>query len=255
MDSPDGMYAGWRWPSSVSPLVDDGLLKEIRAREEEGYFRREYLAEWTDNAGAYFTEAELTAAVGGWPMVQPTDAAQLGVVAGGVDWGYANDSNTLAVVAARAERDGRGGKRFWVPFVAEEFRKPYAEWIDDLVGMTAVPGGAGGFRFGRLVAEGNGVGAMPSQVLQARLSELGVPGVVEVVMTDLRLKETSFGVDQAAAEAGPAGTPVASAAAEAAAGSVVRAPAGGWGAPVGAGAARARRPGDGVVSGGDGVHG
>jgi hypothetical protein len=35
--------------------------------------------------------------------------------------------------------------------------------------------------------------AMPSQVLQARLSELGAPGVVEVVMTDLRLKETAFG--------------------------------------------------------------
>jgi hypothetical protein len=34
---------------------------------------------------------------------------------------------------------------------------------------------------------------MPSAVLQSRLSELGVGSVVEVVMTDLRLKESAFG--------------------------------------------------------------
>ena len=40
------------------------------------------------------------------------------------------------MIAARAELDGHGRKRFWVPFVAEEFRKPYADWIDDLVDMA-----------------------------------------------------------------------------------------------------------------------
>jgi hypothetical protein len=59
--------------------------------------------------------------------------------------------------------------------------------------MTATSRFPAGFVFSRLVAEVNGCGMMPSQVLQARLSELGVGHVVEPVATDLRLKESSYG--------------------------------------------------------------
>jgi hypothetical protein len=151
------------------------------------------LAEWGDDVGSYFTEAELANAVGDWEMVPPVNGAQLGLVVGGVDWGYSVDANTLAVFAALPEPDGHGRTRYWVPWVQEEFRKPYADWIDDLVGMTATSRFPGGFIFSRLVAEVNGCGMMPSQVLQARLSGLGVGHVVEPVATDLRLKETSYG--------------------------------------------------------------
>jgi hypothetical protein len=187
------MYESFCWPSTVSPLVDQALVDHWRESWPELEFRREVLAEWTDDAGAYFTETELSDAVGNWEMVPPTDGAELGVVVGGVDWGFATDANTLAVIAARVEVDERGRQRFWVPWVQEEFRRPYADWIDDLVGMTATASFPAGFRFGALVAEGNGVGAMPSAVLQSRLSELGVGSLVEVVMTDLRLKESAFG--------------------------------------------------------------
>jgi hypothetical protein len=193
MDSPDAMYEAFHWPSTVSPLVDHALVDYWRESWPEPEFRREVLAEWTDDAGAYFTEAELSGAVGDWEMVPPADGAELGAVVGGVDWGFATDANTLAVIAARPELDERGRQRFWVPWVQEEFRRPYADWIDDLVEMTATSSLPAGFRFGALVAEGNGVGAMPSAVLQSRLSELGVGHVVEVVMTDLRLKESAFG--------------------------------------------------------------
>ena len=44
MDSPDEMFESWHWPSSISPLVDDDLLEEIRKRETAEYFSREYLA-------------------------------------------------------------------------------------------------------------------------------------------------------------------------------------------------------------------
>jgi len=125
--------------------------------------------------------------------VPPAAGAQLGIVAAGVDWGYATDANTIAVIAALAEPDERGRMRFWVPWVQEEFRKPYADWVDDLVRMTATPSFPAGFTFSCLVAETNGCGMMPSQVLQARLSGLGVGHVVEPVATDLRLKETSYG--------------------------------------------------------------
>ncbi|MGH3276591.1 MAG: terminase large subunit domain-containing protein, partial [Streptosporangiaceae bacterium] len=60
MDRPDGQVAGWHWPSSVSPLVDKSLLAGIEERETPDYFAREYLAQWTDEAGVYFTEQELS---------------------------------------------------------------------------------------------------------------------------------------------------------------------------------------------------
>jgi hypothetical protein len=192
MDAPDGMYEAFHWPSTVSPLVDQTLVEHWRETWPEAEFRREVMAEWTDDAGAYFTEQELTDAVGYWEMVPPADGAQLGLVVGGVDWGYSTDANTLAVIAA-LEPDSQGRTRYWVPWVQEEFRKPYADWIDDLVRMAATPSFPAGFTFGRLVAEVNGCGAMPSQVLQARLSELGAGHVVEPVATDLRLKESSYG--------------------------------------------------------------
>jgi hypothetical protein len=64
MDSPDAMYEAFHWPSTVSPSVDQALVDHWRESWPELEFRREVLAEWTDDAGAYFTEQELTDAVG-----------------------------------------------------------------------------------------------------------------------------------------------------------------------------------------------
>jgi hypothetical protein len=108
MDSPDAMYETCHWPSTVSPLVDQALVDHWRESWPELEFRREVLAEWTDDAGAYFTEQELTDAVGNWEIVPPADGAELGVVVGGVDWGFATDANTLAVIAPRPELDEPG---------------------------------------------------------------------------------------------------------------------------------------------------
>lgn len=192
MDAPDGQVEGWHWPSSVSPLVDDALLEVIRERESDSYFRREYLAEWLDDSGAYFTSAELDAAATVDVMVAPADGAALGGVVGGVDWGFARDANALTVIAGRPDADERGRKRFWVPFVAERFALPFDAWIDELVAASDTRLGEG-FRFERLVCELNGVGQMPSQVLAKRFAELGQPAVVWPVTTDTRLKEDAFG--------------------------------------------------------------
>jgi hypothetical protein len=53
--------------------------------------------------------------------------------------------------------------------------------------------GGGGYDYGALVCELNGVGEMPSQILAARMAELGAGNVVEPRWTDARLKETAFG--------------------------------------------------------------
>ena len=201
MDAPDAQVASWHWPSSISPLVDDVLLEDIRSRSTSEYFDREYLAQWTDDVGSYFTEAELTAAVSEEPMVDPAVGWRLGQVCGGVDWGYANDANTLVVVAAVRGEEVAGRPVFAVVYVEERYRAPYSDWIDHLVGLTStpVPGVSWfvaprpGFVWAALVAETNGVGQMPAQVLHARMSELGLPEVVVPVTTTARTKETTFG--------------------------------------------------------------
>jgi len=192
MTAPDGAVAAWHWPSSISPMVDVELLEQIRERSPADYFAREYLAEWTDESGSYFTSAELDAAATVESMVCPADGGSLGTVVGGVDWGFARDANALSVVAVRPELDGRGRQRFWVPFVLERFALAYDDWIDELA-MVAGATGVPGFRFGALVCEQNGVGAMPSQILAKRFAEAGQPGVVEPVWTTAQMKENTFG--------------------------------------------------------------
>jgi hypothetical protein len=187
MSSPDAQVESFHWPSTVSPLVDAGLLEQIREREPADYFAREYLAEWTDEAGSYFTEAELSAAATVTEMVGPEDGHLLGGVIGGVDWGFARDANALAVLGVRPEPDERGRSRLWVPYVAERFAMAYDDWIDELVAA------ARGFSFQRLVCESNGVGAMPSLVLAKRFAEVGLADVVEAVTTTAALKENAFG--------------------------------------------------------------
>lgn len=197
MAEPGASLAAWHWPSSVSPLVDDVLLEEIRDRETPSYFAREFLAQWTDSAGAYFTTAELEAATVEGGLVDVEDlaaAAAAGGVVAGVDWGMANDAQALTVVGlvfderGRVALDERGRQRFAVRYVEERFRLGYEPWIDRLEVL------ARRFRFNVVTAETNGVGQMPSQVLARRLWEAyGGVNVVAPVSTTSKLKEDLFG--------------------------------------------------------------
>jgi hypothetical protein len=59
LDAPSSEVWGSHLPSTASPLVDRVWLEEVRKRARSDYFAREYLAEWTGESGAYFSEAEL----------------------------------------------------------------------------------------------------------------------------------------------------------------------------------------------------
>lgn len=201
MDAPDGQVESWHWPSTVSPLVDEVLLEDIRSRSTSEYFEREYMAQWTDGLGTYFTEAELSAAVADDVLVDPAEGWKLGPVAGGVDWGFANDANTLVVIAAVRDAAVDGRPVFAVVHVEERYRMPYSDWISHLVSLTSPPARerpwfvapAPGFIWAALVAEVNGVGQMPAQVLHARMTAIGLGHVVAPVTTTARTKETTFG--------------------------------------------------------------
>lgn len=190
MDAPagDAMYAAWHWPSVISPLVDRALIEEWRRTDAPRVFAAEVEAVWPDEAGAYFTAAELEAATKGFALVPPARGGELGTVVGGVDWGFAVDASALAVVAAHGEPTAAGEARFWVPWVEERFGLPYGDWIEYVVGA------ARGFAFSAVACETNGVGAMPSQVLARRVfEEFGRSDLVVPVHTDNRVKEDAFG--------------------------------------------------------------
>lgn len=200
MDRPDLNVAAWHWPSSVSPLVDDVLLAQIRDREPADYFKREFLAEWTDEAGAYFTEAEIMNAVADYEMTAPKDL-QLPLAAGhfsqpyfaaaGVDWGYARDANALALVSVAEDlglnRDVHGDDSvFFVPWIEVRHNWPYSEFIDRVVEVAAT------YQLKVIASEVNGVGQYPTDDLTRRLYEARRPGYVYRVVTDVRRKQSGF---------------------------------------------------------------
>ncbi|TQN44402.1 terminase family protein [Blastococcus colisei] len=192
MRSPDGQVAAWHWPSSVSPMVDDVLLEQIREREAPHYFAREYLAEWTDDVGAFFTSVELENATKDYGLLPPEEAVAHGVVqvVGGVDWGSRNDANTLVVLGSSSPPyDERGRLRYRVLWLEEHHRMSYDVWIDRLVEV------AGMYPFGALAAETNGVGDYPTLQLSQLLAQRG-HHVVVPVQTTAKLKQDGFGLVQ-----------------------------------------------------------
>jgi Terminase large subunit, T4likevirus-type, N-terminal/Terminase RNaseH-like domain len=191
MTSPDEQVASWHWPSSISPLVDQELLEQIREREPAAYFEREFLALWTDSSGAYFSTSEIESAIGDYelidPDVDPVGAQRVGGVSGGIDWGGRRDAHALCIVAAWPELDAKGRRIYWVPWLEERFALGFDEWIDRLVSVGAA------YNFQAMISEENGVGQMPSSVLARAFYSVGRAGVVEGVTTTSRLKQDGFG--------------------------------------------------------------
>lgn len=195
MAQPDGQVAAWHWPSTVSPLVDEGLLEEIRGREAPDYFAREYLAEWTDSAGTYFDEQEIRGAVADYELGDPDDRSTRyrvgsGFVVGGLDWGMARDANAMAMLGVLDDEGlGDGQWRLYVPWLEARYRMPWSAFIDRVCDVAGV------YRVRVLASELNGVGAYPTDDLRQRLSQRhGFSTQVSGVWTDVRRKESGFGM-------------------------------------------------------------
>jgi hypothetical protein len=179
-------FESFHWPSTVSPLVDATLLAQWEATDPERVFKAEVLAQWVDDAGCYFTSAELQAAVRDYALIEPHMARGMRCV-GGVDWGFSRDASTLVVLAPvgreRAVEFGCDASALFLPYLSEGVGVRYGDWVDKVARV------AGGYRFKRIVSECNGVGAMPSQELAAKVGWR----VVEPVHTTAALKEDAFG--------------------------------------------------------------
>jgi hypothetical protein len=193
MDAPDERLQAWHWPSSISPLVDQVLLADIAERSTPDYFAREYLAEWQDESGAYFTVAELERATAPYELLDPEacraaspwvdgpGAQQALPAVAGVDWGYARDANALALLSPL------GDGRLFVPWLEAQPLWPYSQFIDRVVEVARA------YRLYVIASERNGVGQYPTDDLQQRAFDARTGTWVSPVWTDARRKQSGFG--------------------------------------------------------------
>lgn len=199
MDRPDEWVGSFHWPSSISPLMDTALLEQIRQREAPDYFEREFLAVFTDDAGSYFKEAELTAAVADYELASLERARReewnaygpmtSGLVAG-VDWGAARDSSALVVVGPLEDQglnvnEMGGGMRLFVAAVEERQDGNWDSFI------THCAEAAVAYPIWATVSERNGVGAWPTADLERRLP---YGHNVAAAWTDTRRKMSGYGM-------------------------------------------------------------
>lgn len=196
--SPSAQVQAWHWPSETSPIADLELIEKWRRTWSSIKFRTEILAEWVNDAGAYFTMEELDNAVGDYELLDPAKALQGELVVGGIDWGFANDANCVVFLAAlsntelNAEKIGEGVPIFYVPWLEAHHRMQYSEFIERLATIGK------NFRVMRYISECNGVGQMPSQVLfdkmykQSLRDQRQTTHVVKVT-TDITRKANGFG--------------------------------------------------------------
>jgi hypothetical protein len=181
----DESIESFHWPSTASPLVDPELLDLWRRTSTDREYRREVLAEWVGDEGAFFTAAELDGAVDDYEFWAPEEAEGVGGVAG-VDWAFAHDASAFTIVADSGDRSPDGQAVLFVAWIEEAFATPYSQFLDRLVELMAP------HRYDpeAVVSEANGVGAMPSQEL-ARRRGRRIP--VHAVHTTAASKEDGFG--------------------------------------------------------------
>ena len=197
MDAPDSEVRSWHWPSTVSPLVDQVWLEAVRRRNAPDYFAREYLAEWTDESGAYFSSDELMAAVADYELLSPADARSKHAfegwfpVAGGIDWGMARDQNAVVLIGVLDDLGLNEDRlpRIFIPWLDARFKWPYEQFLEELCSL------AQSFDVKVFASETNGVGDFPTSSLADRLwNKYNVMTPVARVWTDVRRKQSGFGM-------------------------------------------------------------
>lgn len=190
----------WRWPSDVSPLVDTELLAMWRASAmSERTFRQECLAEWVDEAGAYFPAAELDAVTADYALLPP-DRARGDLAVAGVDFGFTTDANALVLLGVlddgSSNTDRHPGRPvFFVPWLEEHFGMPYARFADRVVDVGAHSVTGRGFELRACMAELNGPGQPVVQAMRDRArSRWSRPGGIVGVHTSQAWKESGYGL-------------------------------------------------------------
>ncbi|MEW6473025.1 MAG: hypothetical protein AB1679_12210 [Actinomycetota bacterium] len=170
--------ASFHWPSTVSPLVDEEVLRVFRATSTDREYRQEVLAEWVEDAGSLFPAELLESATADLPE----EALALPVAVAGVDWGRSYDSCALVGVSRLPTPDGR----YAVTLAEERQCKPHLflpvvlELCRSRTIRTVIP-------------EENGVGGTPADQLAERVADLRLPTTCQLLTTTQQTKVVGFG--------------------------------------------------------------
>ena len=196
-DHPDATYESWQWSSYDSPLADKKLLDELRDSRSSEWFAREVLGQFTEDSGTYFSEAELMGAVADYELCAPEDlewwSDRRFAAAAGVDWGFSHDANSLTLVSV-LEDHGRNGELLgdklplFIPWFEYRYRWAYTDFIDRVVST------AKRYYLPVIASETNGVGQYPTTMLDDRMSEAGFYAAAAPVVTDVKRKQSGFGM-------------------------------------------------------------
>jgi hypothetical protein len=196
-DSPDATYRSWHWSMLDSPITNKARIEEWRQNRTNEWFRREVLGEFTDENGSFFSEEELMNCVADYEMCSPEDLEwwtdQRYAAAGGIDWGFSHDANALTLVSV-LEDFGQNTKllgenlALFIPWFQYQYRWAYTDFIDRVVST------AKRYYLPVVASEVNGVGQYPTTMLQDKFSEAGLYAAVAPVVTDIRRKQSGFGM-------------------------------------------------------------
>lgn len=198
---PDDAVESFTWTSYDSPLADRAALEDRKRALPSDKFRREYLAEWADETGAFLTTEELnnatvdytyTTDTTPWPY---TTQPRGGHVYAGIDWGM-SDLNVLACVGTLDDHGGLNTHRendpvYFVAHLEGHQNLPYQDFVDRIwkVGTH--------YNLRHVMSETNGVGGPATQMLHAtkkkRLDTLQGRPQIHQVHTSAQSKTTNFG--------------------------------------------------------------
>lgn len=169
MKEPSNELRSWHWKSEASPLLTKAKLDQKRKELTYDKFRREYLAEWTSEEGAYFTSEELAAVTADYEYttntskLTPDHWTHGQLVAGGIDWGF-RDANALVCVAALDDEILNWERHhdapvFYVPHLEAHHELAYQAFVDRILALGVH------YLYSHLIAESNGVGQVANQLL------------------------------------------------------------------------------------------
>lgn len=188
----------FHWPSLVSPLVDKNLVEFWRKTDPPRIFEQEVLAEWPDEAGAWFSSDELDANVASYTLLTPgvPGPAKGQLAVAGVDWGATNDACTVVTLSVLGgDYDETADEpTFFVSFFEEQFRYGLNAWAARVAELSSPA--VGGFDMHAIASEANGIGTGPTETLRTKLwDEHGIPSwKAKPVFTDNRGKQSRYGV-------------------------------------------------------------
>jgi hypothetical protein len=184
-ETPGEWCQSFWWPATISPLVDAKTVEHWRVTWDPIAFRREVEGEDIDDAETMFGMELVLSCLADWDPFTPADAYRYSPplsewqradgrsekvlafdVAAGIDWGTVHDGNVLACIGALDDQGANGsGHVYYLAHLDARYGTTYDEFI------PIVAKAAEGFHFAVMIAETNGVGQYPSEILARTIND------------------------------------------------------------------------------------